>query len=240
MSRSKNGFTLNDIDDRENWAAVEVAAWDSVFDFLPNKGELLTDRHHHSALYSTGESIEALVVDSDSLVTLFRGSSGSLDPITGTFFLMENDDDIYLSFMIPASKYAGFYFADGSGENNTMFLKFHSEAGAPCHLSLGYKTTETIILNEAGMVTIGGTNTSGTLAGKLEIYQGNSSADLPVLYLNQAQVSGVFYEVYGTTEAGSSKSLSSWTHDSGTAGYFRIKVNGTVRWVKFVTAPTSE
>lgn len=226
MSRIKNGFTLSSVDDPENWASVETNAWDEVHDFLPDKGEYLTDRHHHSALY-TSEDEPILSLDEDGMVSIAPGSSGALDPYGNTYLVLENDGDIFMSFMVPDDSLAGIYFANGDFENNTMWMLFGTPPDNANYLSFGSPGFPGVLyINEQGVVIVGGAS-HNTRDAAFEIYQVQSAAAIPCLELNQADEDQPFINFSGTSAADSTKSLSTGSMDGLTyIGRIRVKVNG--------------
>jgi len=60
-----------------------------------------------------------------------------------------------------------------------------------------------------------------------------------VLGLQQDDTDEPFISFDGTSEAGNTKSLSSWTNGATLTGYVRVDINGTDYWMPYYTAPTS-
>ena len=107
MSRIYNGFTLNAVNDPENNGQVECDILDDILDFLPDYGELGTDRHHHYKLYGPDEGDEILSVESDGSIT-FTPSDGVAQinfPGTGadTAYIQYSDTDEYLTLFVRTS-----------------------------------------------------------------------------------------------------------------------------------------
>lgn len=88
----------------------------------------------------------------------------------------------------------------------------------------------------AGKVAIGGT--VAPLA-QLHVDQPSASAAIPVLYLDQGDVSEPFTNYVGTSAASAANSLSSWTTGNAVQGHIQIDVNGVKRWLRFYDDPTS-
>lgn len=73
----------------------------------------------------------------------------------------------------------------------------------------------------------------------LHIIQGNISAAIPCVKLDQRDVSEPFMDFIGTSAASAANSISSWTTGNAVQGHVKMDVNGTERWVRFYDAPTS-
>jgi hypothetical protein len=57
--------------------------------------------------------------------------------------------------------------------------------------------------------------------------------------IDQDDVDQAFIDFQGTSEAGVSKNLTSWTTGATLTGYLKIEINGTAYWMPFYTAPSS-
>ena len=57
--------------------------------------------------------------------------------------------------------------------------------------------------------------------------------------IDQDDVDQAFIDFQGTSEAGDSKNLTSWTTGATLQGYLKVEISGTARWVPFYSAPTS-
>ena len=89
-----------------------------------------------------------------------------------------------------------------------------------------------LLFTDAGNDRVGiGTNTP---AAKLEVDQNASAGAIPVIDLDQGDDDQPFINFAGTSAADSSKSLSSATATAGNkVGAIQVKINGTVRWIRF-------
>ena len=66
-----------------------------------------------------------------------------------------------------------------------------------------------------------------------------AGSNKPVIELDQDDDNEPFIEFDGTTEAGSSKNITSWTTGAALQGYVRVSINGTDYWMPYYSAPTS-
>lgn len=67
----------------------------------------------------------------------------------------------------------------------------------------------------------------------------DTAGAIPVLKLNQKDVSEPFVDFIGTSEAGTTKSVTSFTTGNTIQGFVQVDINGVQRWMPFYDAPTS-
>lgn len=67
----------------------------------------------------------------------------------------------------------------------------------------------------------------------------DSPGELFILDENSTAGTNTFIKFLGTTEAGSTKSLSSLTGGNSVQGHIRVSINGTLRWIRFYDSPTT-
>ncbi len=96
-------------------------------------------------------------------------------------------------------------------------------------------TTWLTILPTTGNVGIGVT---GPLA-KLHIDQAVADAAIPVLALDQADLSDGFINYIGTSAGSAVGPISSWTAGNTIQGFVRVEINGAQFWMPYYDAPTS-
>jgi len=75
-------------------------------------------------------------------------------------------------------------------------------------------------------------------AAKMHVTQ-DAGSNKPVIELDQDDDDEPFIEFDGTSEAGSSKNITTWTTGASLSGYVRVSINGTDYWMPFYSAPTS-
>lgn len=75
--------------------------------------------------------------------------------------------------------------------------------------------------------------------GKTNLVQRDTGDATAVLTLRHLANAGVFADYQGTSEAGVSKNITTWTTGGAIAGFKLVKINGTSYWEPFYTAPTS-
>lgn len=78
-----------------------------------------------------------------------------------------------------------------------------------------------------------------TPAAKLHVDQSSETAAVPVLILDQADVSEEFIDFIATAAADAVNPISTWTTGNTIQGFVRASVNGTPRYFPFYDAPTS-
>jgi len=80
---------------------------------------------------------------------------------------------------------------------------------------------------------------TATAAGQLTVDQPSTTAAIPVLYLDQADLSEGFVDYRGTSAASAVGPISSWTAGNSIQGFVRVEINGTARWMPYYDDPTS-
>lgn len=73
---------------------------------------------------------------------------------------------------------------------------------------------------------------------KLHIDQASTTAAIPVLSLDQADISDGFINFIGATAASAAGPISTWTV-ANLVGYVRCEINGAQQWLGFYDAPTA-
>ena len=77
------------------------------------------------------------------------------------------------------------------------------------------------------------------IAGKLHIDQSVDSAAIPVLALDQADLSEGFIDYLGTSAASAVGPITSWTTGNTIQGFVRVEINGAAFWMPYYDSPTS-
>lgn len=78
-----------------------------------------------------------------------------------------------------------------------------------------------------------------TMLGKLHVKQEDASGAIPVQVLEQSDVDESFIDFRGTSEAGVTKSISSYTSGATIQGFVKVEINGTAYWMPYYDAPSS-
>ena len=73
---------------------------------------------------------------------------------------------------------------------------------------------------------------------KLHIDQATSDAAIPVLSLDQADISDGFINFIGATAASAAGPISSWTTGNAIEGFVRVEINGVQKWMPYYGDPT--
>ena len=69
--------------------------------------------------------------------------------------------------------------------------------------------------------------------------QGKTDLNTAAITAEQLNVSKALINHIGTSEAGASKNITTWTVGATLSGYVKMEINGTAYWMPFYTAPTS-
>jgi len=72
----------------------------------------------------------------------------------------------------------------------------------------------------------------------LHIDQSVADAAIPVLSLDQADISDGFINFIGATAASAAGPISSWTTGNSIQGFVRVEINGVQRWIAHYSDPT--
>jgi len=121
------------------------------------------------------------------------------------------------------------YAADTDSGMSLEFYTTPNDAGATP--SPSFRMT----IDEDGFV---GINVAAPL-GQLHVDQASTSGAIPVLLLDQADVSEGFINFVGTSAASAAGPISSWTVGATLTGYYRVEINGAQYWAPYYTAPSS-
>lgn len=116
------------------------------------------------------------------------------------------------------------YSGDSTADSNLQFYTSEDAVDA-----------ERMRISSSGRV---GVSVSSPTA-QFHIDQSSSTAAIPVVKLDQGDVSEPFIDYIGTSAASAANSLSSWTTGNSVQGHIQIDVNGTKRWLRFYDDPTS-
>ena len=124
----------------------------------------------------------------------------------------------------------GGYYASRDGADDKGKLEFLVNPGNGLIGALETK----MVIDNTGRVGI------GLLAplAKLHIDQATDDAAIPVLSLDQADISDGFINFIGATAASAAGPISSWTN-AAVAGYVRAEINGAQQWLAYYADPTS-
>jgi hypothetical protein len=123
-----------------------------------------------------------------------------------------------------------------------QIFRIREDAAGGGIMSFSDETAEAIGFNSRGSSWIKKTLSLGenVADAKLTSNQESSTGAMPALRLVQADVDYAFLDYEGTSEAGASKNLSTWTAGNSIQGFTKIKINGTDRWMPYYDAPTAE
>lgn len=91
-------------------------------------------------------------------------------------------------------------------------------------------------------ITLGGNIGIGIITGvaaKTHIDQWSTTAAIPVLLLDQADISEGFINFVGTSAASAAGPISTWTAGNSIQGFVRVEINGTGYWMPYYDDPTA-
>ena len=108
--------------------------------------------------------------------------------------------------------------------------------GTPLDKQIALWTSSNTIKGNPNFV-FDGTNLGvgvGTPLGRLHVDQANAVGAKPVIYLDQGDTSEEFIRFISVEGASENNPISTLTTEvDAPAGYIRINVNGTIRWLRF-------
>jgi len=108
-----------------------------------------------------------------------------------------------------------------------------------------------ISVNGSAYVDVGSTSLTGVLLrgnvgigiaaplAKLHVDQASTSGAVPVLSLDQADISDGFINFIGASAASAAGPISTWTTGNSIQGFVRVEINGAQVWMPYYDAPTS-
>jgi len=142
--------------------------------------------------------------------------------------------------------YSGGWKSYGGGPGSSMLYAGGSSSDAYIAFSLSADAQATaagaaITISEAMRILKDGNVGIGTTApgAKCHIDQSSTSGAIPVLSLDQADISDGFINFIGTSAASADGPISTWTTGNSIQGFRRIEVNGAQVWAPYYDAPTS-
>ena len=181
---------------------------------------------------------------------IFTGANGLLSTSAnlawnGTTFGLTGNVNMTGSITVAGSIEVG----PQTGSDNNAILDFHAIGDTPGDfeariirlpgvngLFAFYQTGTLGFFFSGGNVGIG-TSAPGA---KCHIDQSSTTGAIPVLTLDQADVSDGFINLVGTSAASATGPISTW-HAGGAEieGYYRIEINGAQKWAPYCADPTS-
>lgn len=168
-----------------------------------------------------------------NLMTLLSGGNLGLGGITDPLATLHLDGDIYL-FEEAGDPSIQF----GDDINNKIIIQWKSTDNygkIQCVQGGGWAGNIALAPN-AGYVGIG---IEAGWAGKLHIDQASDSAAIPVLILDQADLSEGFINYIGTSAASAVGPISTWTGGAAIEGYYAVEINGVRKWTPYCADPTA-
>ena len=102
---------------------------------------------------------------------------------------------------------------------------------------LGTSNVERMRITSGGVVSMGGAVASPL--AQFDITQPSVTAAIPVLELDQDDVSEPFVNFAGQETADLLSSISTLTTEGGTKKYVQVKLNGVQYWLRACSAPTA-
>ena len=118
---------------------------------------------------------------------------------------------------------------------DSQYLQFRVLGSSDANTEAGLAGATRMTILGSGNVGIGIT---APLA-KLHIDQATADAAIPVLSLDQADISDGFINYIGATAASAAGPISSWTAGNSIQGFVRVEINGAQYWMPYYDAPTS-
>jgi len=113
--------------------------------------------------------------------------------------------------------------------DNSFALRFYTRSHAAGNV------TEAMRISSVGNVGIG----IALPLAKTHIDQSSSTGAIPVLALDQADVSEGFTNFLGASAASAVGPISTWTAGNTIQGFVRVEINDTQYWMPYYDAPTS-
>lgn len=109
--------------------------------------------------------------------------------------------------------------------------------GGTCPIIIGTANVERMRITSGGVVSMGGAVASPL--AQFDITQPSVTAAIPVLELDQDDVSEPFVNFAGQETADLLSSISTLTTEGGTKKYVQVKLNGVQYWLRACSAPTA-
>ncbi len=203
---------------------------------VPNTGlHLLDTNGSHDLIIAPGSNLTA-----DRTLTLTTGNANRTLTMTGNATVNQDvstagSPSFVTGYFTKTSDTENYVNAALAGAEANWWIRTSTAFAFNLGVYNGGAQLTAISVPQNGNVLIGTTTDSG---GKLQVDQSSTTAAIPTLWLNQADISEGFVDFIGTSAASAAGPISSWTVAT-IAGYVRCEINGAARWMAFYNDPTS-
>lgn len=230
MGRTINGRTVNEQFDPRPWGRQEARNIEEIYNFLPDYGKRITDRHHHSRLENTADSAAVITCNAADRVGI-NDDTNYFDTLTvyrsgadqGININSDTGYDSRVRYLENGTeRWATYYDA-----SENRFAIYDSTRGADVMRFLDNSRIEIHPnASNAGDRVYVGSNSWGP--SRMNVHQDSSTDAIGCLGLRQDDTDEEFLYIYGTAAAG--VLTNSLVDDDDVAlatpvGWFKIYVN---------------
>ena len=203
----------------DNTFAADNNETDLVFALGASEAAVEVARFTHEGFLGIGTSTPGFLLEVESATTPKIVVTFTDNTSFGQFAFNEGANTL-AHFLIP-----GTVFSAGSRRSNL-------EVSADSDITLRPANVQAWEINEAGQMTVGPARASPATMAYID--QSSTTGAQPVMILDQADIDDSFINFVGTSAADASRSVSSATTEvDAPAGYVKIEVNGTDRFLRF-------
>lgn len=183
--------------------------------------------------------------------TFFNGGNvgiGIEAPLSELHILSVNDPVIFIersdAVVIDNNVISGIYSRGGEADSAVTVAKMEIEADAawtdtssPTKFLLSLTPTGSTTPAEVFRIDSNGRLGAGTIAplGKIHGDQASTTGAIPVLYLDQADISEEFIRFIGASAADATRTVSTLNTSGATTDHIQINLNGTKAWIAVST-----
>jgi len=228
--------------------ATQTALGTNLSNVFKSDGEAILTG---SALDISGSTTPTLSTTHQTVLELHRDTKVQADTLELLFQADDTNDtvqtyskiDVYLSDTTAGSKDAVMRFYTMRGNNFSVGMQV-AESRVRINPNAADYDFQIYSDDDSPLVHVDGNNNAATFGnttygGKVLIDQNDNTGAIPVLGLDQADISEEFINFVSTSASSVANPISEWTSGNSIQGFLRMAINNSFVWVPYYDAPSS-